>query len=295
MSSGTFIFEDDEDSDEGPDVCTIDDPKHGWVGGRRVRQPDEIAVYDLFDSWEPYDPWIEKVEWSAPVVKHLLLRRQTRRHILHTTLAHLFKRLPGLESLHLEFWRKYGEVEFAQDYITSKAFEFHFPRHVQRVTLFQDFDEDFDSMFSSGNSHRLGFIKTPNPVVGADLAGLKNQQRLCVSFIADAYDFFEALHHRRRDGAWRNLTHFSMTSLVLRSETPSSNVQRPLLMAAHAACRFPSLEVMELWYGRREEACLFRFSRSRDGTFKIFRSGTWELPLSSEVVEAWTKLCNLRG
>lgn len=108
-------FDDDEDGDEGPDVCTIDDPKHGWVGGRRVRQPDKMAVYDLFDSWEAYDPQIEKVEWSAPVVKHLLLRRQTRRHILHTTLAHLLKRLPGLESLKLEFWRKYGEVEFAWD------------------------------------------------------------------------------------------------------------------------------------------------------------------------------------
>ncbi|KAI8674286.1 hypothetical protein NCS55_00752100 [Fusarium keratoplasticum] len=244
-----------------------------------------------------YDPQIEKVEWSAPVVKHLLLRRQTRRHILHTTLAHLLKRLPGLESLKLEFWRKYGEVEFAWDLVTSKQFEFNFPRHVQRVTLFQDFDEDLDSMLSSGNSGRLGFIKTPNPVVGAGLAGLKNQQHLCVSFITDAYVFFEALHHRRRDGAWRNLTHFSMTSLALRSETPPSKVQRLLLMAAHAACRFPRLEVMELWYGRREEACLFRFSRSRsrDGACKIFRNGTWELPLSSEVVEAWTKICNLRG
>lgn len=152
-------------------------------------------------------------------------------------------------------------------------------------------------MLSSGNSDRLGFIKTPNPVVGAGLAGLKNQQHLCVSFIADAYDYSEALHHRRRDGAWRNLTHFSMTSLALRSETPPSKVQRLLLMAAHAACRFPRLEVMELWYGRREEACLFRFSRSRsrDGACKIFRNGTWELPLSSEVVEAWTKICNLRG
>src|SRR5690349_17384446 len=78
---------------------------------------------------------------------------------------------------------------------------------------------------------------------------------------------------------------------------PPWKVQRLLLMAAHAACRFPRLEVMELWYGRREEACLFRFSRSRsrDSTCKIFRSGTWELPLSSEVVEAWNKICNLRG
>lgn len=139
------------------------------------------------------------------------------------------------------------------------------------------------------------FVRTPNRALGASLAALQNQQSLCVSFIVDAYDFFEALHHRLRDGAWRNLTHFSMTSILLQSHTAASEVQRLLMMVAFAACRFPSLEVMELWYGRREEACLFRFSRSRDGTFKISRSGTWELPLSSEVVKAWSNLCNLRG
>ncbi|EEU45716.1 uncharacterized protein NECHADRAFT_40743 [Fusarium vanettenii 77-13-4] len=66
-------------------------------------------------------------------------------------------------------------------------------------------------------------------------------------------------------------------------------------MAAFAACRFPSLEVMELWYGRRGEACLLRFSRSHDGIFKIFRAGTWELPLPPDVMEAWNRLSELRG
>lgn len=171
----------------------------------------------------------------------------------------------------------------------------YLPKHIKRLAFFEDFDEDIDSMLAEPGFVGLEFVRTPNRALGVSLAALQNQQRLCVSFIADAYDFFEALCHRRRDGAWRNLTHFSMTSLVLREQTPPAKVQRLLLMAAHAACRFPSLEVMELWYGRREEACLFRFSRSRDGgTFKIFRSGTWEIPLSSEVAEAWTKLCNLR-
>ncbi|RSM09835.1 hypothetical protein CEP52_003897 [Fusarium oligoseptatum] len=287
-------FDDSENNDEDTEVCKTHDPKHGWVDGHRTRQPDDMPVYDLFHLWEPGKPRIEKVEWSAPVVKHLLIRRQARRQIPPTTLECLFDRLPRLESLNLELWTMYGGLESVGDYITSTLLQRHFPRRVQRVTLFQDFDEDIDSMFSGGSPHWVGPDKIPNPAVGESLAGLKSQRRLCVSFIADAYDFFEALHHRRRDGAWRNLTHFSMTSLALRSETPPSHVQRLLMMAAYAACRFPSLEIMELWYGRRGEACLFRFSRSLDGAFEIFRSGTWELPLSSEVVEAWTKICNLR-
>lgn len=67
------------------------------------------------------------------------------------------------------------------------------------------------------------------------------------------------------------------------------------MMAASAAGRFPNLEVLELWYGMRGEACLFRSSRNHEGNSKIFRASTWELPLPPPAMEAWNKLSELRG
>ncbi|RSL45055.1 hypothetical protein CEP53_010945 [Fusarium sp. AF-6] len=240
-------FDDDNNNDEGADVCTIDDPKHGWVDGRRTRQPDEMAVYDLFDLWEPLDTQPENVEWSAPVVKHLLIRRQTRRHFSQATLSRLLKRLPRLESLNMEFWRMFsGEEQSWWDDDITKLLKSHLPRRVQRVTLFEDFDEDLDSMFARDGFDQVEFIRSPSPALGAALAGLRNQKTLHVSFIVDAYDFFDELRHYRHDRAWRNLTHLSMTSILLRPQTCLSQIQRLLMMAASATHRFPNLEVLEL-------------------------------------------------
>ncbi|RSL68604.1 hypothetical protein CEP54_002703 [Fusarium duplospermum] len=290
-------FDDDDNGKEADDVCIVDDPNHDWLGGRRSFQPTAWAVTQVFGgvlgmlNFTPLG-----FHWPAPVVKHLLVRRQTRRGFGYASLRHLMNCLPGLEAVTFEFWRtnfRFDQYGWDRDFL--ELLRLHLPKHIKRLAFFEDFDEDIDSIFTGQMFFNGEFVRTPNRALGASLAALQNQQSLCVSFIVDAYDFFEALHHRLRDGAWRNLTHFSMTSILLQSQTTASEVQRLLMMAAFAACRFPSLEVMELWYGRREEACLFRFSRSRDGTFKISRSGTWELPLSSEVVKAWSNLCNLRG
>ncbi|KAM0417349.1 hypothetical protein ACHAPT_012665 [Fusarium lateritium] len=175
-----------------------------------------------------------------------------------------------------------------------KLLHLYVPKNVKRLCLFEDFDEDFDIMYARDDL--AGHIGTPSRVLGASLAALRNQQSLCVSFMVDAYDFFDGLRHRRHDRAWRELTHLSMTSMLLRPDTRHFRVQCLLMMAASAARRFPNLKIMELWYDRRQEACLFRFSRGLDGSgmFEIFRSGTWELPLTPGVVEEWTRVSELR-
>ncbi|KAM6528998.1 hypothetical protein FALCPG4_009951 [Fusarium falciforme] len=292
-----FSFDDDDDNGKEADVCTIDDPKHGWVGGRRNFQPTAWGVTEVFGGvFGTLNIIPPGFHWPAPVVKHLLVRRQTRRRFGYTTLRHLMNCLPGLEAISLEFWRTdFRWQQDAWDQGFLKLGRLHLPKHVKRLAFFEDFDEDIDSMFAGPSFVGAEFVRTPNRALGTSLAALQNQQSLCVSFIVDACDFFEALRHRRRDGAWRNLTHFSMTSILLQSQTPASKVQQLLMMAAFAACRFPSLEAMELWYGRRGEACLFRFSRNHDGAFKIFRTGTWELPLPPAVMEAWNRLSELRG
>ncbi|UPL00730.1 hypothetical protein LCI18_011664 [Fusarium solani-melongenae] len=290
-----FSFEDDDDKEA--DVCTIDDPHHGWVGGRRNFQPIAWAVAEVFGGvCRTLNIIPAGFHWPAPVVKHLLVRRQTRRRFGYSTLRHLMNCLPGLEAISLEFWRtdfRWEQDARDQDFLT--LWRRHLPNHVKRLTFFEDFDEDIDSMFAGPSFVEAEYVRTPNRALGAALAGLRNQKSLHVSFIVDAYDFFDGLRHYRHDRAWRNLTHLSLTSILLRPETPLSQIQRLLMMAASAMRRFPNLEVLELWYGRRGEARLFRFSRTYDGTSKIFRAGTWELPLPPTAMKAWNKLSELRG
>lgn len=101
-----FSFDDDDDNGKEADVCTIDDPKHGWVGGRRNFQPTAWGVTEVFGGvFGTLNIIPPGFHWPAPVVKHLLVRRQTRRRFGYTTLRHLMNCLPGLEAISLEFWR----------------------------------------------------------------------------------------------------------------------------------------------------------------------------------------------
>ncbi|RSM13569.1 hypothetical protein CDV31_005739 [Fusarium ambrosium] len=137
-----FSFDDDDDNGkEADDVCTIDDMDHGWLRGRRFVPPTAWAVTQVFGGvFGMLDIIPLEFHWPAPVVKHLLVRRQTRRF---------------LELLWL-----------------------HLPKHIKRLAFFEDFDEDIDAMFAGPSFVGGEFIRTPSRALGASLAALHNQQSL---------------------------------------------------------------------------------------------------------------------
>lgn len=62
-----------------------------------------------------------------------------------------------------------------------------------------------------------------------------------------------------------------------------------LAEAGAAALQMPLLENMEIWYGMRHNACVFRY-RSTPSQTTLSWQGTWNLELETTVLSAWKKV-----
>lgn len=131
--------------------------------------------------------------------------------------------------------------------------------------------------------------KAPCRPLGEALAQLQHLQKLVASFAIDAVHFFRAFPQDRNSGScWENLTSLSLTSRCLCANASREHVEKLLLLAAGVAARhFPSLQMLEIWYGRRGQALLFRY-RVMDGSVaEISWCGTRALVLRPHIVRAW--------
>lgn len=180
------------------------------------------------------------------------------------------------------------------------------PETVKHIVLFEDFNADIDSLYLAPRREMgIQLLRSPHQPLGHSLArDFKGLRSLSVSFVADAQDFFDAVcQEPAQHGTWPDLASVSLTSPALRypSETretsfPRANeedTKRLLLTAAHGALRMPALQTLELWYGRTDQACLFRYKSMPDATTEIVCSGTWSLALPPDIVTAW-ELVSLR-
>ncbi|KND90416.1 hypothetical protein TOPH_04909 [Tolypocladium ophioglossoides CBS 100239] len=272
-------------SDED-DVCVLEDATHGWVGGRRTFQPGRFTTARIFGNSIYVNP--RKRLPAVRVVKHLLIRRQTRRHFWHTTMRHIMRSLPELDSVRLEIWKRPSRgIQAANDAEFFTTFSKYLPKQVRSFVLFEDFNQDYDSWRLVSGIHNAELVRTPYQPLARWLAGSRKLQSLSASFIVDAKHYLDAVRHRPEDGPWQNLTQVSLTSLLLKWGTSSDETEGLLLAAASAAHQMPQLKMLELWYGRRGQACLFRYSVLPCDATEIFCSGTWDLELQSGVVEAW--------
>lgn len=178
-----------------------------------------------------------------------------------------------------------------QDILSS-----HLPEHVNDLVLFEDFDEDIDAMWAADGPYRGELVRTPSQPLGHCLARLSGLRSLRASFIVDAADFFaELFRNPDDDKTWRDLAHLSLTSPLLGPTAHPDATRSLLVAAASAAARMPGLEVLELWHGRRGQACLFRFWVLPDGVVDIFHRSTWDSRLDPGVLAAWMDVSTSRG
>lgn len=161
------------------------------------------------------------------------------------------------------------------------------PKGLTKLVIFEDFSEaeDEEAMLYLGE---IGFssIRPPSQSVAQSLASCRDLRSLSISFIIDAKDFFEATYQHPE--AWQHLTKLSLTSILLRPTSQHHEIDTLLLVTANAVLKMPKLELLELWYGRKGQACLFRYRACRDGTTEITRAATWDLhALPTTVGKAW--------
>lgn len=157
-------------------------------------------------------------------------------------------------------------------------------KNVGGFTLFEEFSEEFDSVWEGE------MIRTPSLELAVALSQLKNLRSLSASFAVDAEHFFLSLPPEIGSGEpWEKLTYLSLTARQLRPGASYHEAEELLLRAAAAARYMPSLRTMELWYGRRDEAFVFRYSVV-DRRAEIACAGTWSLALQPWVVKEWARV-----
>ncbi|CAH0049085.1 unnamed protein product [Clonostachys solani] len=302
------------------DTNEIDDPGHGWVHGRQVSPPPSGAIRRIYEDLNiKFHDQLPQVE----VVTKFLLRRQCRRQWTPPTLQRIWENLPQLEEIVYEPWQLCEKPlqEFRRDVEYYKMVTSYLPMHLKKLSVFEDFDETFLSLFqtqpsylaseslhsylqtqqsNSFNEAELSDIQAfqdylasiiPDPVrvtsrqVAQGFAARSLElEHLSVAFMAEARYFMDSA---KRTWTWRELRSLSLTSRLMSRESSSEKISHLLQDAGAVALRMPKLEMMNIWNGARGEACAFMY-RQKDSS--ITWRGTWEFRLSHDVLQSWKKV-----
>ncbi|KAI1378528.1 hypothetical protein F4677DRAFT_453291 [Hypoxylon crocopeplum] len=212
---------------------SVHDPYHGWSHGRRSKHPTPTTLRPL--------PNVE-------VVKGLVIRRQSRRPYLEYCLNNIVKCLSNLEYINFEPWRRFI------NYVSLRTSWFALPKTMKSSTIFEDFNENWNTIRCFDEStgelkEDVEFVRTPEPSVSGAVAWMSRQlEKVCVSYMINAKDFFEA---REPHFVWSKLTSLSLTSLLLKATADTSAINSMLAEAGVAALEMPKLQTMEIWNGMK--------------------------------------------
>ncbi|KAK2478910.1 hypothetical protein H9L39_08284 [Fusarium oxysporum f. sp. albedinis] len=240
---------------------TIHDPEHGWPRGRVTKAPPDDALRRPFGQVSEL-----KFRQSLPsvhAVTKFVVRRQCRQQINPETLQYLCT-ASFLNTIH------------------------SLPESVKKVTIFEDFNENFLELFALGrgllselNPER---VRLPYPILGAVFAARSQQlEHLSVSFMIDARHFFDASQPNWR---WPQLQTLSLTSRAI-AKADDHQTNKLFQTAAQVALNMPKLQTLTMWQGERREACAFTYRRKHGS---IHWQGTRDLKLESQTIEAWEKV-----
>lgn len=139
---------------------------------------------------------------------------------------------------------------------------------LRRVTLFENFDQQYENLFDDKIHWNYEIDLRPNcvgmriPTSGVSYAVAKASLKLeylLASFIVDARLFFDACEP---SWEWPNMTSLALTSPLLTPHESPTKIDEMLQMAAAVAMKMPNLSSMEIWNGRKELAMLFRYQIS---------------------------------
>ncbi|PYI04763.1 hypothetical protein BO78DRAFT_275387, partial [Aspergillus sclerotiicarbonarius CBS 121057] len=263
-------------ADEARDLLPVQfhDPVHYWENGRQLDLPPKHALWRLYGR---SGVRLQPEPATVPAVTGLVIRRQCRNRILPKTLQEILFRLGRLKCLVYEPWR---------------VGEYFLPRNVKRLSLFEDFSEDYLRQCPVEIQRR-----TPNRAVGEAFARRSiDLEQLSVSFIIDACDFFRAHQHDLTPWTWNHLQSLVLTSPLLAPlehrlapDATPERISAFLREAAAAALRMPRLEIMALWNYLEGDGGVLIYTRDmRDPVLTL--QSTWGMMLEPEVREAWTEV-----
>jgi hypothetical protein len=85
---------------------------------------------------------------------------------------------------------------------------------------------------------------------------------------------------------WHRLESLALTSQLLRDTQSRKEIDALLHVAGITARRMPRLQAFVLWNGIKGEACAFIY-HADGGSASITWRGTWDIQLSSRMIEAW--------
>ncbi|KAI0378137.1 hypothetical protein F5Y04DRAFT_291411 [Hypomontagnella monticulosa] len=110
-----------------------------------------------------------------------------------TTLKGLFSRLPNLETIHYKPWRRWSpndETDQGNCLILELLF---LNENLKKLILFENFDEQYSSLFSGSGDAQTTSLQTSNPSVVREVAKTSLKlHHLSASFIIEADHFFDA-------------------------------------------------------------------------------------------------------
>ncbi|KAK2729985.1 hypothetical protein CKAH01_09894 [Colletotrichum kahawae] len=272
-------------------IPTIHDPSHGWVAGRQTVAPNELSIYNSFEeimSRASFQDEQHEIRcWQrlplVPAVTVVLLRQQTRRRWLPTSIAYMLTRFPNMKELCYEPWREWSQASQQQTDERNRALIDSLQQtKLSKLTIFENFNEAYPKSLP-----QCPAIRKPSPAVSHKLARASLQlTELSASFVINASCFLYA--GKGFSLEWDNLTRLMLTSRGFTEDADIEYINSVLQDAAGAALKMPKLETMELWNGRHGVAMLFRYQKARDGQSAVITvRGTFKLALGSTVTEAW--------
>lgn len=108
-----YFTSDNKENQDAASKCTsCHDEKHGWVDGLQIRDPPFPAVRRLFGEIHFNNQDLPRVD----IVTGFLIRRQLRRRVAaHSTLKNILGKLPGLECMVYEPWRRWERKDVKGD------------------------------------------------------------------------------------------------------------------------------------------------------------------------------------
>lgn len=166
------------------------------------------------------------------------------------------------------------------------------PDTVQSLTMFEDFNEDHNTVVYSHRRSpkwfgRRELVRTPDAFVGSILAQRSQRlQTLSASYMVDARDFFRAAVYP--ECVWGHLNVLTLTSRYLNRSSDVTIVNEMLQNAGRAALNMPALARLTIWNGTKGNACEFRYEAAGVQAFIEWHSN-WPLLLTTDVVSAWER------
>lgn len=167
------------------------------------------------------------------------------------------------------------------------------PKHVKRVSIFKDFNNQLALALNNATSH---FGRYPETTSAVDLALARafatkshNFEHLSISYMIDAQQFFTSC--QQLSCTWNLLQTLTLTSSTLARTAPRQNIYTLLRDASLIALNMPQLKSMVLWNSEQGQACAVIYQRhTANGMTTLTWRGTWDLELSDDVIECWRKV-----